>query len=83
MLLSIGPCFFSLWDGPTGDIPNFNCNPNLRKLLINYVQFMYEGEGDCSDDSLRAEYNFLLGQGKVQMLFDQEYLDNEYVESAT
>lgn len=54
--------------------------PTLRKLLVNYVLRMYEGDADTSDDALLKEYIYLRDNNRLQELFEEEALSNKIKE---
>ncbi len=60
------------------EILNFELNPLLRQLLVNYSGIMYEGDAIIDDDHLLMEYNWLKDNNMLNELFTAEQLTNSY-----
>lgn len=60
------------------EIRDFNLNPILKGLLIEYVKFQYNEYADVSNEGLYAEYLHLEETNKLNDLFIQEKLNNYY-----
>lgn len=58
------------------EILNFEFNPMLRALLVNYSYIMYEGDAIIDDEHLLMEYNYLKNNNSLHELFDAENLTN-------
>ena len=58
------------------EITNFQYNPKLRKMLVNYCLRMYEEFAIIDDEHLMMEYNLLLRYKMTNVLFEEEYLIN-------
>lgn len=58
-------------------IENFDRNPRLRELLINYCKIQYEEAAEIDDYSLLQEYSLLLRENRLNELFECEKLSNE------
>lgn len=58
-------------------ITDFERNPVLRQLLINYCKVHYEGAAKLDDDHLMQEYYLLLKEGRLNDLFECEQLSNQ------
>lgn len=58
------------------EITNFQYNPRLRKMLVNYCLRMYEEFAILDDEHLLMEYNLLLKDKNTNVLFEEEYLIN-------
>lgn len=56
----------------------FQYNPILKGLLANYCLRQYEDNAIIDDEHLLVEYNWLLNNNQLHVLFDSEYLDNQY-----
>lgn len=59
-------------------IEDLTLTPMLRKLLAEYVMFQYEENADTTDESLLSEYNYLLDNNRLEELFLQEQINNQY-----
>jgi hypothetical protein len=57
-------------------IENFDRNPLLRELLINYCKIQYEAAAELDDYSLMQEYYLLLRENRLNDLFECEKLSN-------
>lgn len=60
------------------EIRDFDLNPILKGLLIEYVKFQYNENADVSNEGLYAEYLHLEETNKLNELFIQEKLTNYY-----
>lgn len=60
------------------EIRDFDLNPILKGLLIEYVLFQYNEYADVSNEGLYAEYLHLEETNKLNDLFIQEKLNNYY-----
>lgn len=60
------------------EIRDFDLNPILKGLLIEYVKFQYNEYADVSNEGLYAEYLHLEETNKLNDLFIQEKLNNYY-----
>lgn len=60
------------------EIRDFDLNPILKGLLIEYVKFQYNEYADVSNEGLFAEYLHLEETNKLNDLFIQEKLNNYY-----
>lgn len=58
-------------------ITDFERNPVLRVLTINYCKIHYEGAAELDDDHLMQEYQLLLKEGRLNDLFECEQLSNQ------
>lgn len=58
-------------------ITDFERNPELRQLLINYCKTHYEGAAELDDDHLMQEYHLLLKENRLNDLFECEKLINQ------
>lgn len=65
------------------EIKDFNKNPLLRKLLVDYCLSMYEEHAIIDDEHLLKEYNWLKLQNSLVELFSCEYLLNDIELSVT
>lgn len=54
------------------EITNLNYSPNLKNLLVNYVQLMYEQDAIITDDYLITEYQMLKNENRLDELLQQE-----------
>ena len=50
--------------------------PLLKAMLINYIHLNYEEASDTSDDSLIAEYRWLLKNNQLEHLIEAEYIQS-------
>jgi hypothetical protein len=50
--------------------------PMLRALLINYISCIHEDASDYTIESIWNEYKWLKDNNKLDLLFQQEYLDS-------
>lgn len=60
-------------------IENFNTlefNPILKQLLKEYVSSKYEEYATYDEDSLLAEYKYLIQNNSLNELFEWEFLQN-------
>jgi hypothetical protein len=60
-------------------IENFNTlefNPILKQLLKEYVSSKYEEYATYDEDSLLAEYKYLIQNNSLDELFEWEFLQN-------
>ena len=60
-------------------IENFNTlefNPILKQLLKEYKSSKYEEYATYDEDSLLAEYKYLIQNNSLNELFDWEFLQN-------
>lgn len=60
------------------EIKNFDWNPILKKLLIDYVLRQYEYDALINDEHLYKEYNYLMENNMLNSLFEEEYLKNQF-----
>ncbi len=60
------------------EIRDFDLNPILKGLLIEYVLFQYNEYADVSNEGLYAEYLHLEETKRLNELFIQEKLTNYY-----
>lgn len=58
-------------------IENFNRNPKLRELLVNYCRIHYEQDAETDDFHLLQEYQLLLKENRLNDLFECEALVTE------
>jgi hypothetical protein len=58
------------------EIKNFNHNPVLRQLLVNYIVRTYEEDAIVDDDHLLMEYHLLIRDNRLNDLFKEEKLNN-------
>ena len=58
------------------EIRNFNYNPVLRQLLVNYIIRTYQQEAIIDDDHLMMEYHLLIRDNRLNDLFFEEMLNN-------
>jgi hypothetical protein len=58
------------------EINDFNYNPTLRRLLVNYSIRIYEEDAILDDEHLLKEYNLLKKNNELHFLFEEEYLIN-------
>lgn len=58
------------------EIKNFEYNPILKEMLINYCYRIYQEDAIIDDEHLLMEYNLLLDDNKLNLLFEEEYLCN-------
>lgn len=59
------------------EIKDFDRNPKLRKLLVDYCLTMYEENAVIDDEHLLKEYNWLKSKNSLDELFSCEHLLNE------
>jgi hypothetical protein len=52
------------------EITDFNRNPKLRELMVNYFHLNYERS--ATDEELIIEYNYLDKKNKLYLLFECE-----------
>ena len=57
---------------------NLNNNPLLKHLLKSYITNEYQEAADFSEETIWAEYQYLLKHNELDKLFIQESLDNTY-----
>lgn len=58
------------------EIINLDNMPSLKKLLINYIHFMYQENAIITHEYLVMEYQLLKQENRLHELFQQELLDN-------
>ena len=58
-------------------LKNFEYNPDLKRLLINYVLRMYEEDSIIDDYHLWQEYIMLLRENRLNEIFENECLTNK------
>lgn len=58
------------------EITNFENNPKLKVLLIDYMNRIYENEAIYDDDYLLKEYNYLKNNNELDLLFIEENINN-------
>ena len=58
------------------EIINFDNMPSLKKLLINYIHFIYQKNSIKTHEYLVMEYQLLKRENRLYELFQQELLDN-------
>ena len=61
-------------------ITDLKNNPILKQLLINYCILNYEENAILDDDHLIAEYNLLARNNELHLLFEAEFLHNNYID---
>ncbi len=59
------------------EITNFDFSPQLKKLLKNYCELQYEENSITDDWHLWQEYQLLLKDNKLNLLFEAECLINK------
>jgi hypothetical protein len=58
------------------DLQNFDLNPNLRELLVNYCLINYEENAIIDDEHLLQEYYLLERNNELHLIFEAEKLQN-------
>jgi hypothetical protein len=58
------------------DLQNFDLNPKLRELLVNYCLINYEENAIIDDEHLLQEYHLLERNNELHLLFEAEKLEN-------
>jgi hypothetical protein len=58
------------------ELLNFNLNPLLRELLVNYCLINYEENAIIEDRYLIMEYHLLERNNELHRLFEAENLNN-------
>jgi hypothetical protein len=58
------------------EIKDFDNNPVLRQLLIEYCLMQYEENSVTDDEHLLMEYNLLVKDNKLKDLFECEKINN-------
>jgi hypothetical protein len=58
------------------ELKNFNYNPRLRELLVNYSLINYEENARIDDEHLIMEYYLLERNNQLHLLFEAENLNN-------
>lgn len=59
------------------EITNFDFSPQLKELLKNYCELEYEENSITDDWHLWQEYQLLLKENKLNLLFEAECLINK------
>jgi hypothetical protein len=60
------------------EITNFDFNPQLRELVKNYCEMIYEENSITDDWHLWQEYKLLLKDNNLHELFEVECLLNSW-----
>jgi hypothetical protein len=57
-------------------LQNFDLNPKLRELLVNYCLINYEENAIIDDEHLLQEYHLLERNNELHLIFEAEKLQN-------